>query len=69
MSAWNPDHDIPDGPLTKPERRDTRRVLYWYERRAFFQAATGAWAKWIVGLPVAMLAFWQVIQLLAGHIK
>ena len=66
---WNPDHDIPDGPLLKPERRDVRRVLRWYERREYLRRGTISWAKWLVGLPVGMLALWQFVQLLMGAFK
>ena len=67
--AWNPDHDIPDGPLTKPERRDTRRVLHWYERREFGRSALKSWAMWLVTVPMAMLGMWQIFQIVAGHVK
>jgi hypothetical protein len=67
--AWNPDENIPDSPLTKIERQDTRRVLRWFERREFMRLAVSAWAKWIVGLPFLMLSVWQLVQLMTGHVK
>ena len=66
--TWDPDQDISDGPLLKPERRDVRRVLRWYERRVFLRATMASWAKWIIGLPFAMLSLWQLAQLLIPHI-
>jgi hypothetical protein len=67
--AWNPDDTIPDTPFTKPERRDVRRVVRWYERREYLRSGARSWALWIVGLPTAMIAFWQIAQLLIGHFK
>lgn len=67
--AWNPDKEIPDGPLTKVERQDTRRVLHWYERREWLRTNLVSWVKWLVGLPFAMLSLWQLIQLIAAHVK
>ena len=67
--AWNPDENIPNSPLTKPELRDTRRVLRWFERREYLHAGIVSWVKWIVGLPFVMLSLWQLIQLLQVHIK
>jgi hypothetical protein len=67
--AWDPDQSIPDSPLTKPERRDTRRVLKWYERREFIRQAAASWAKWLIGMPFAMLSLWQLVQLISAHVK
>ena len=67
--AWNPDDFIPDNPFTKPERRDVRRVVRWYERREYFHSGLRSWALWIFGLPAAMIAFWQIAQMVIGHIR
>lgn len=67
--AWNPDDSIPDSPFTKPERRDVRRVLRWYERREFLRSGLKWWGIWVIGLPTAMVGVWQIVQLLIGHIK
>jgi len=66
--AWDPEKELSAAPLTPPERRETRRVLKWYERRAFLRASIRVWAGWLVSLPVAMLALWGLIQAyLNGH--
>lgn len=61
---WNPDNDtLPHGPLTPIERQGTRRVLKWYERRAFLRASLMLWGQWLILLPASMLAAWGVVQL------
>ena len=67
--AWNPDADIPNTPLTKPELRDVRRVLRWFEHREYLRAGIASWIKWLIGLPFVMLSLWQLIQLIEAHLK
>lgn len=67
--AWNPDDQIPDSPFTKPERKDVRRVVRWYERREYFHSGLRSWALWLFGLPAAMIALWQIVLLMIGHVK
>jgi len=60
--TWDPDANLPSGPLTPPERQQTRRVIKWYERRVFFRASLRVWAMWLAGLPTAMLALYGLVQ-------
>lgn len=62
--AWHPDESLSSGPLTPGERKDTRRVLKWYERKVFFRASAGVWFKWLTLLPTFLLAAWSLVQLL-----
>lgn len=62
--AWNPDDDLPSGPLAPHERQQARRVLRWYERRVFLRAFVALWAKWLIMVPTAMMAAWGLLQAL-----
>lgn len=62
--AWNPDDELSTAPLAPPERRTTRRVLRWFERRAHRLNLIQLWSVWLVGLPTAMLAVWTIIHVL-----
>ena len=61
---WDPNENIPGTPLTKPERQDTRRIIRWFERRAFFRASLKLWAGWLIFLPSAIVAVLEIVKLL-----
>jgi hypothetical protein len=60
--AWDPIENLSTAPLKPDERRDTRRVLKWFEHRVFLKASAGLWAKWLIALPTSMLAVWALVQ-------
>lgn len=62
--AWDPDNELSTAPLDPPERRTTRRVLRWFERRAHRLNLVQLWSVWLIGLPTAMLAVWTIIHVL-----
>ena len=64
--AWNPDDELPKGPLASHERQKVRRVVHWYDRRAVFRASLALWAKWLAALPAAAVALWQILHFLTG---
>jgi hypothetical protein len=66
---WNPEERIPDGPLTKIERKAVRAVLRWFDQREYIRSGMKSWALWLVGVPTAMVAIWQIWQLFMVHLK
>jgi hypothetical protein len=60
---WNPEDDLPKGPLAAHERQKARRVIHWYERRAIWRGIAATSLRWLLALPAAMLAVWGIIQL------
>jgi hypothetical protein len=66
---WNPEERVPDGPLTKIERKAVRIVLRWFDQRAYIRSGVKTWAIWLVGLPTAMVGIWQIMQLFMVHLK
>ncbi len=59
---WDPDENLPKKALEPHERQQVRRVLRWYERRVLFRASAGRLARWLVGLPSALIAAWALVQ-------
>jgi hypothetical protein len=66
---WDPNERVPDGPLTKIERKAVRLVLRWVDQREYMRSGMKSWALWLVGVPTAMVALWQIAQLFMGHLK
>ena len=66
---WNANERIPDGPLTKLERKSVRVVLRWFDQREYIRSGLKSWAIWLVALPTAMVGLWQIFQLVMGHLK
>jgi hypothetical protein len=64
--AWDPDDELSTGPLDPQERRITRRVLRWFERRIHWHNLVRLWGVWLIGLPTAMLTVWTIIHMLTG---
>jgi hypothetical protein len=55
--------ELPTGPLKREEILALRRIIRSDDRMRWFWSSARIWAGWLLGVPAAIVATWQLLKL------
>ena len=59
--------DVSSAPLTKHEIMSLRRIIRSDDRARWFWTTVRIWTAWLIGIPAAIVAIWQILKGGGGH--